>query len=299
MKFPCEGRWWLPGSQDRSVFGTLTFTRRDGAVLSLADSLTPESDDPETEIIVGQTASGAYVTMLHAIRTAAPLFRLTPVFPCSYHSPVLITGATFDRPEEIRFSYWQVRFPELRAWVNKRSFEVQSSELFARRDCPAVQIAYSTPPKQVLLSAAGGTNLSLGFWPLLTTDPDVATIRQDVYLEVRQADCDTLEHYMQTATRFEHLLTLATGSLVRTESIKAIVRTTGTGTANEPILVDILYQPIRDTPPQHGRRSVPAQTRQRCTPQLPSPGWGSPFSHPYGMCRGTRRRRLSSCRIIN
>src|ERR1022692_3463313 len=25
MNFPCQGQWWLPGSPDKSVFGTLTF----------------------------------------------------------------------------------------------------------------------------------------------------------------------------------------------------------------------------------------------------------------------------------
>jgi hypothetical protein len=248
MTFPCQGQWWLPGSQNKSVFGTLTFTRRDGALLSLADSLSVGSDDLETDIIVGQTAGGGYVTLLHAIRTTAPLFRLTPAFPCSYHAPLVITGTAFDSLADMRFSLWQLRFPELKTWTGKHGFVVEPSGLSAGRDCPAVRIAYCTPPKQVLLSGAGGADLSLGFWPLLTTHPDVTTIRQDVYLEIRQADRDTLEDYMQTATRFKHFLTLATGSLVRTASIKAIVRTHDTGTSNGPILADILYQPIHNAP---------------------------------------------------
>lgn len=248
MTFPCQGQWWLPGTQNKPVFGTLTFTRRGGAVLSLADTLSVGSDDPETDIIVGQTAGGGYLTLLHAIRTAAPLFRLTPTFPCSYHAPLVITGAAFDSRADMRFSLWQIRFPELKTWAGKHGFEIESSELFAGRDCPAVQIAYSTPPKQVLARDAGGSDLSLGYWPLLKTDPDMATVRQDMYLEVRQADRDTLEDYMQTTTRFEHFLALATGSLVRTESIKAIVRTEDAGVTSGPILVHILYQPIRNAP---------------------------------------------------
>src|ERR1017187_1934321 len=215
MTFPCQGQWWLPGSPDRSVFGTLTFTRGDGAILSLADSLSAASDETEPDIIVGQTAGGAYVTLLHAIRTEAPLFRLTPTFPCSYHAPLLITGTAFDSPADMRFSLWQIRFPELKPWAGKNGFEVEASEVFAGRDCPAVQINYRTPDKHVLLSQADGLDLSLAFWPLLRTGPDVRTIRQDVCLEVRQASLDTLEDYMKTATRFEHFLALATGGLVR------------------------------------------------------------------------------------
>lgn len=186
-----------------------------------------------------------------AIRTQAPLFRLTQTFPCSYHTTFLITGATFDSEADMRFSLCQIRIPELTTWVGKHGFEVDSTELFAGRDCPSVQIAYRTPPKQALLSQADGLDLSLAFWPLLRSNADVAAVRQDVCLEVRQASRDTLQDYMQTATRFEHFLTLATGSLVRTGSIKAVVRTEEADVANRPILVDILYQPVRNAARLH------------------------------------------------
>src|ERR1035441_10983638 len=77
MNFPCQGHFWLPGSPDRSVFGTLTFTRRSGAALSLADSLSANRDAVEADIVLGQTAGGDYLTLLHVIRTQAPLFPLT------------------------------------------------------------------------------------------------------------------------------------------------------------------------------------------------------------------------------
>ena len=249
MKFPCHGHFWLPGSPEKSVFGTLTFTRGDGANLSLADALPGMRDEAETDIILGATAGGAYLTLLHAIRTAAPLFRLTPTFPCSYHAPLLITGAAFDSEADLRFSLWQIRIPELKPWVGKHGFEVEASEVFAGRDCPSVQIKYRTPEKHAILSDTDGLDLTLKFWPLLHSGPDVRTVRQDICLEVRQAYRDTLDDYMQTATRFEHLLTLATGSLVRTGSIKAVVRTEDAEAAAQPIIVDILYQPIRNAPP--------------------------------------------------
>jgi ApeA N-terminal domain 1 len=110
MNFPCQGHWWLPGSPDKSIFGTLTFTRREGATLSLADVLPGTGDEPQTDVVLGQTAGGAHVTLLHAIRTAAPLLRLTPAFPCSYHAPLLITGGAFESQADMRFSLFQIRF---------------------------------------------------------------------------------------------------------------------------------------------------------------------------------------------
>jgi len=110
---------------------------------------------------------GAYITLLHAIRTQAPLFRLTPTFPCSYHAPILITGAAFDSEADLRFSLWQVRFPELNAWAGKHGFEAEAGEVFTGGDRPAVRIDYRTPERKVLLSGAGGLELTLSFWPLL------------------------------------------------------------------------------------------------------------------------------------
>jgi hypothetical protein len=247
MNFPCQGHFWLPGSPDKTVFGTLTFTRRDGAVISLADTLSGR-DEGETDIVVGQTAAGEYVTLLHAIRMKEPLFRLTKTFPCSYHATALITGAAFDGEADLKFSLWQIRIPELKPWVAKHGFAVESAELFAGNDSPAVQIAYRTPPRHVLLRDADGIDLALAFWPLLRTNADVAVIRQDVCLELRQAVNDTLEDYMRAATSLEHFLTLATGNLVRTESIKAVVKSEAGDAGTLPIIVDILYQPVRNAP---------------------------------------------------
>ncbi len=110
------------------MFGTLTFTRREGAILSLADSLSGDRSEREHTVILGQTAGGAYVTLL---------FRLTATHPCSYHATFLITGTAFDSEADMRFSLWQIRIPELNPWVGKHGFEVESAELFAGRDCPA------------------------------------------------------------------------------------------------------------------------------------------------------------------
>jgi hypothetical protein len=146
----------------------------------------------------------------------------------------------------MRFSLFQIRFPELKPWAGKHGFEIDASELFAGRECPAVRINYRTPPRQVLLRDTDGLGISLGFFPLLRNDRERATVRQDVYVEFQQASRDTLEDYMQTATRFEHLLTLATGSLVRASSIKAVVRTEEADAKSPSIIVDIFYQPVRN-----------------------------------------------------
>ena len=157
MNFPCQGHFWLPGSPDKSVFGTLTFTRREGANLSLADALSADTSEVEHAIILGQTAGGAYVTLMHAIRTQAPFLRLAASYPCSYHATLLISGAAFESESDMRFSHWQMRIPEMRAWVGRTGFEIDSAELFAGLDCPAVRIEYRTPEKQVLLCDGDGT----------------------------------------------------------------------------------------------------------------------------------------------
>ena len=59
MKFPCQGRFWLPGFEEESVFGTLTFSRREGAALSLPDTLPGSESRREFDVILGQTSGGA------------------------------------------------------------------------------------------------------------------------------------------------------------------------------------------------------------------------------------------------
>ena len=246
MNFPCQGQFWLPGSGDKPVFGTLNFSRREGALLSLADSLPGSTNRREFDIIQGQIASGTYVTLLHAIRTAEPPFALTPTRPCSYHATFLIIGAAFDSEADMCFSLWQIRLPELRAWVGTHGFAENASTMTADSASPTVQIAYRTPERLNLLSGENGLELSLAFWPLLRVKPFLRTVRQDVCLEVRLSGDDTIEAFMRTTTRFEHFLTLATGALVRTASIKAMVRSEEADVDGE-IIVDILYQPVRNS----------------------------------------------------
>jgi hypothetical protein len=247
MKFPCQGRFWLPGPEEKSVFGTLTFSRREGAVLSLTDSLPGSDDRREFDVILGQTAGGAYVTLLRAIRTAQPFFTLTPTRPCSYHASFIIVGAAFDSEADMRFSLWQVRVPELKSWAARHGFDENAWDVFANPDRREVRLHYRTPDRQALLSDAGGPSLSLAFSPLLRISPFARTIRQDVCVEIRQTEKnDALQDHMVTTTRFEHFLTLATGTLVRTGAISAMVR--AENAADSSIIVDILYEPVRNAP---------------------------------------------------
>ena len=111
MKFPSQGQFWLPGFSDRPMSGTLTFSRQEGANLALADTLPASTDSREYEVIQGQTASGEYITLLHAIRTAEPFLPITPLLPCTYHATFLLIGVAFDNEAEMRFSCWQLHIP--------------------------------------------------------------------------------------------------------------------------------------------------------------------------------------------
>jgi hypothetical protein len=141
--------------------------------------------------------------------------------------------------DDLRFSLWQIRLPELTSWAARHGFEIESSEVFSGGECPAVRIDYRTPKKHLLLANANH-ELSLVYFPLLKTGQTRVGIKQDVCVEVRHSSGDTLEDFMRTTSRFEHFLTLATGSLVRAGRIKALVKTI------EPaVTIDILYQPVR------------------------------------------------------
>jgi hypothetical protein len=114
---------------------------------------------------------------------------------------------------------------------------------------PACRSPTTRRPHWPLLIGADGVDLSLAFWPLLRFTHHERAVRQDIRLEIRLiAGCDSLEDYMRTTTRFEHFLTLATGGLVGTGSIKAVVRPPQAHAEDTPIIVDIFYQPVRNAP---------------------------------------------------
>lgn len=130
--------------------------------------------------------------------------------------------------------------------MGTHGFAENTSNMFTDSASPNLQITYQTPERQALLSSEAGLELTLAFWPLLRVTPFLRTVRQDVCLDVRQPGNDTLEAFMRTTTRFEHFLTLATGALVRTGSIKAMVKADLADTADSAVIVDILYQPVRN-----------------------------------------------------
>src|SRR4051794_31697344 len=129
MKFPSQGQFWLPGFSDKPTFGAVNFSRRGGAVLGVADILPGTTNNPGFEGIQAQTASGEYLTRLHAIRTAEPFLPITPLLPCTYHATFLLIGVAFDNEAEMRFSFWQLHIPELKSWAGKTGFLEDSSTI--------------------------------------------------------------------------------------------------------------------------------------------------------------------------
>ncbi|HRJ19479.1 MAG TPA: hypothetical protein PLF84_10565, partial [Bryobacteraceae bacterium] len=265
----CEGNWWLPGHDDKDdkrVFGTLRFSRQEGAHLSLAGSLLTGLDaETAPDIILGETVNGIPVTLLHPMCIHERIPLATGFGPTLgiYHAPILFLGARFDDLEDMRFSSWQVRFPELLDWVGKRNIVVDHPAIqTSTAECPTVRIGYTAPPKRVLLSAAGEMNLALGFGHRLKQHSGRGVaLQEDIYLEIRRENSDTLEDYWQAATRFEYFLALATNGLVSISSIWANIETDKPQEARRSPRVRIMYQPIRNSSRrQRNRTSRPLFT---------------------------------------
>ena len=252
MKFPCQGQFWLPGFSDKPTFGSVNFSRRQGAVLELADTLPGTTNSREFEVIQGQTASGEYVTLLHVIRTAEPFLPITPLLPCTYHATFLLIGVAFDNEVEMRFSFWQLHIPELKTWAGKTGFLEDSSTIADDVERQHIQVCYETPERQTLLDGECGMALSLAFWPLSRVTPFSRMIRQEAYLELRPAGNNALRDFMNMTASLEQFLTLATGALVRTGSIRATFNDAQVA-RTRPQIVEILYQPIRNASPRAPR----------------------------------------------
>lgn len=148
----------------------------------------------------------------------------------------------------MRFSFWQLHIPELKTWAGKTGFLEDSATIADDVEHQHIQVCCETPERQTLLDGECGMALSLAFWPLSRVTPFSRMIRQEAYLELRLPASNALRDFMNMTAGLEQFLTLATGALVRTGSIRATFSDAHTS-RTRPQIVEILYQPIRNASP--------------------------------------------------
>lgn len=131
--FEYVGIWWLPDNPENQFYGTLKFTRNEGAILNVigcqnnknlieafkaafTSELTPQ------EIIHGFSADGKCITLYHchSISKKNPI----PGIPQqSFNVNTILVGHHFKNPDDIKFKQVSVHYSYLNEWANVSGFK--------------------------------------------------------------------------------------------------------------------------------------------------------------------------------
>jgi len=203
------------------------------------------------------SSSGRWLTLYDVLETERALWQVGGIRKCTYAAPVLLAGAGFERPEEMRFSSWHVRYSVLSRWAGREAFTWSHSALVETE--PQTTIAYRRPPELDLVET-GDLRLTLVHhlseaWR--HADEAEIELRDVVAVRVSRLARNSLEGYFESSLCFQRFLTLVTDELVRPLSVNAVVaQPDNTGSADDAF-VEVLYQPVEAAKGVKQRRGSP------------------------------------------
>jgi hypothetical protein len=132
--FQLDGRWWLPGTPERRVYGTLRYSQASGITIDLMDRLKeldwkpgPVSMDSlvnEFPIVLGQSDTLESCTVLRSFETSGSLFPMDGG-RSRLRAHRLYIGSHFTTEEEIQFEQQRLEFAYLEDWVGMSPFRVE------------------------------------------------------------------------------------------------------------------------------------------------------------------------------
>lgn len=231
-----QGRWWLPGSDDHRVFGTLTWDANHGGTLHLQDELRPviwldnvladgsvqkyRADEGETQrtypLIFGRVEHRAY-TLLDSFRLSAREYDMEERVE-RINVNRFLEGAWFDDPQELRVDRVNIDMRHLTGWVNHSGLEVVWPRAEgAETDQFAVVTAKTLPP--------------------FTTDHDGVSVRlaqelgsagdhvhdlgvtQRWSLRLHTSMTEPLDTFLDIASDFQDLVSIAVGYTAQFETV--------------------------------------------------------------------------------
>lgn len=125
-----EGLWWIAGSEEHKVGGTLTFDQTDGAELKLLGTLRSipasfgfSSDTDDAPIIYGTTKRGKSITLMGTINRQRQ-FNMPGIANEVWFANLLVVGIhLISDSEESIFSKSYFRFTGIEKWMGHDPFQ--------------------------------------------------------------------------------------------------------------------------------------------------------------------------------
>lgn len=145
------GNWWIPGYEDQSCRGVLSFVPDRGAHLSIVDSEIFPAQSPgpgeygQYPVINGVTAEGKWVTLLDSFdlqgKWRSPGWNEKTIF-----SNIILDGCHITRKDDIRFYSGNISFANLHRWMGLSGFKFSRPKRRNRKNYFQFRVDYRVPP---------------------------------------------------------------------------------------------------------------------------------------------------------
>lgn len=212
--FECRGKWYLPGSPERRIVGTLKFTPGDGARLSLEGYLTDAFDlQRDLPIVLGDTVTGDLITLRRCFETKKSLLVASDHRTSEVYAHDAFVGAQFSGEHEIRFRTLTVGYSHLDEWVNKSGFEID----YGRTTSSDEVVVRYKPVPPVHLTSFDGYRISICTLyrpPTLSLVQTEATISQRSVIRLEAEEPRAFDEYWQLVHNIQNFLSLAAGGAI-------------------------------------------------------------------------------------
>jgi hypothetical protein len=142
-----KGIWWLPGSEDTQVPGTLKYEIGKSITLELIGSLIDRPDpfkveNLRLEIIHGFTEDSQPITLHKNFETRINIAS-SGLVKSAFISKYVFIGKHFQSPEAITFSSMESNFTDLEEWMCQYPFEF----IWGGKNSDKRTVSYSFPPR--------------------------------------------------------------------------------------------------------------------------------------------------------
>ena len=231
-----RGRWWLPEHEYHQVFGTLTWSADDGGTLHLHDELKPvvwldnvladgavqkyRDDRGEFQrtypLIFGRAGNRAY-TLLDSFRLTAREYdeenRTEKV-----HVNRFLDGAWFDDADELRVDRVAITMRHLTGWVDHSGLEVTWTSADEGDEDVFGVVTARTLPAFVTQHGRMTVRLTQGLKGTGDHMHDLG-FAQWWSLRLRQPEPDPLHTFVDAASDFQDLVSIAVGKTAQFENV--------------------------------------------------------------------------------
>jgi hypothetical protein len=131
-----KGYWWLPEREDDKVFGILSFSQENGAIVELFNSLNDQTLNIKCEFLLGKSLDGENITLYNCQEKSFSSGSIFPVI--TLFAEIIFCGVHYKIVDDIRFYLIGCSFTNLYEWLNISGFKVTP-------DKSLFNISYSIP----------------------------------------------------------------------------------------------------------------------------------------------------------